>query len=33
MSSATEVVYVGMAGDLIHPGHLNLLAAARQLGP
>jgi len=26
-------VYVGMAGDLIHPGHVNLLHAARRLGP
>lgn len=33
MTSSETTVYVGMAGDLIHPGHLNLLEAARQLGP
>lgn len=26
------LVYVGMSADLIHPGHLNVLAAARSLG-
>lgn len=27
-----RVVYVGMSADLVHPGHLNILARARQLG-
>jgi phosphoenolpyruvate phosphomutase len=27
-----KVVYVGMSADLIHPGHLNIINAARELG-
>lgn len=27
-----KTVYVGMSADLIHPGHLNVLARARELG-
>ena len=29
---ATKTVYVGMSADLVHPGHLNILARARELG-
>lgn len=29
---AQKTVYVGMSADLIHPGHLNILKAARELG-
>jgi phosphoenolpyruvate phosphomutase len=33
MSAATPaLVYVGMSADLIHPGHLNILKRARELG-
>jgi phosphoenolpyruvate phosphomutase len=28
----TKTVYVGMSADLIHPGHLNIIARARELG-
>ena len=28
----SKTVYVGMSADLIHPGHLNVIARARQLG-
>ena len=28
----TKRVYVGMSADLVHPGHLNVLAKARELG-
>jgi len=28
----SKTVYVGMSADLIHPGHLNVLARARELG-
>lgn len=28
----TKVVYVGMSADLVHPGHLNIIARARELG-
>jgi phosphoenolpyruvate phosphomutase len=28
----TKTVYVGMSADLIHPGHLNVIDVARQLG-
>lgn len=28
----TKTVYVGMSADLIHPGHLNILARAREQG-
>jgi phosphoenolpyruvate phosphomutase / 2-hydroxyethylphosphonate cytidylyltransferase len=27
-----KIVYVGMSADLIHPGHLNIINTARQLG-
>lgn len=27
-----KIVYVGMSADLLHPGHLNVLATARQYG-
>lgn len=27
-----KIVYVGMSADLIHPGHLNILKTARELG-
>ena len=30
--SAKKTVYVGMSADLIHPGHLNILRTARELG-
>ncbi len=30
--SEQKTVYVGMSADLIHPGHLNILKAARELG-
>ncbi len=29
---ANKTVYVGMSADLIHPGHLNIIARARELG-
>jgi phosphoenolpyruvate phosphomutase / 2-hydroxyethylphosphonate cytidylyltransferase len=28
----TKQVYVGMSADIIHPGHLNIIAVARELG-
>lgn len=31
-SRQRPIVYVGMSADLIHPGHLNVLAKARSLG-
>jgi len=31
-SRSTPAVYVGMSADLVHPGHLNVLDVARQLG-
>ena len=27
-----KIVYVGMSADLVHPGHLNLLKKACELG-
>ena len=30
--SKTKIVYVGMSADIIHPGHLNVIDAARKLG-
>jgi len=27
-----KTVYVGMSADLIHPGHLNIIKKARELG-
>jgi len=32
MSKKEKIVYVGMAADIIHEGHLNILAEARKLG-
>ncbi len=29
---AVQTVYVGMSADLVHPGHLNIIAKARELG-
>jgi phosphoenolpyruvate phosphomutase len=29
---ATKIVYVGMSADLVHPGHLNILKQAAELG-
>jgi len=29
---AAKSVYVGMSADLVHPGHLNIIARARELG-
>lgn len=29
----SAVVYVGMSADMVHPGHLNVLQEARNLGP
>jgi phosphoenolpyruvate mutase len=31
-TARAKCVYVGMSADLIHPGHLNIINAARQLG-
>jgi phosphoenolpyruvate phosphomutase / 2-hydroxyethylphosphonate cytidylyltransferase len=31
-SRTSPTVYVGMSADLVHPGHLNVLEVARQLG-
>jgi phosphoenolpyruvate phosphomutase len=31
-AARTRTVYVGMSADLIHPGHLNILNTARELG-
>jgi phosphoenolpyruvate phosphomutase / 2-hydroxyethylphosphonate cytidylyltransferase len=31
-SGHTAAVYVGMSADLVHPGHLNIIATARELG-
>lgn len=28
----SKVVYVGMSADLVHPGHLNVIRTAAQLG-
>lgn len=28
----TKIVYVGMSADLVHPGHLNIIRAAHELG-
>jgi phosphoenolpyruvate phosphomutase len=28
----TKIVYIGMSADLIHPGHLNIIATGRKLG-
>ena len=27
-----KTVYIGMSADLLHPGHLNIIAKARELG-
>ena len=32
MNKKEKIVYVGMAADIIHEGHLNILAEARKLG-
>ena len=32
VSPRPKTVYVGMSADLIHPGHLNIIETARQLG-
>ena len=32
MNSISKIVYVGMSADLVHPGHLNIIAKARELG-
>ncbi len=32
LSTDKKTVYVGMAADLIHPGHLNIINIARGLG-
>jgi len=32
MTDRPQVVYVGMSADLIHPGHLNVIDRARELG-
>ena len=32
MSRKTKKVYVGMSADIIHPGHLNILNKAFELG-
>ena len=32
MNSKVKQVYVGMSADIIHPGHLNIIDKARQLG-
>ena len=32
MAENRKIVYVGMSADLIHPGHLNILKHARELG-
>jgi phosphoenolpyruvate mutase len=32
MKSNTSTVYVGMSADLVHPGHLNVIKKAAQLG-
>ena len=31
-TSSDRTVYVGMSADLVHPGHLNIIAKARELG-
>lgn len=31
-AGVTKSVYVGMSADLVHPGHLNVIARARELG-
>ena len=32
MKVSPSTVYVGMSADLVHPGHLNIIAKARELG-
>lgn len=32
MADHEKIVYVGMSADLVHPGHLNILKHARELG-
>jgi phosphoenolpyruvate phosphomutase / 2-hydroxyethylphosphonate cytidylyltransferase len=32
MPATNRTVYVGMSADLVHPGHLNIIARARELG-
>lgn len=32
MKNSEKIVYVGMSADLVHPGHLNVLERAAQLG-
>ena len=32
MSDAREIAYVGMAGDILHSGHINILNEASKLG-
>ena len=32
MSKAAKKVYVGMSADIVHPGHLNILNKANELG-
>ncbi len=32
MQPTKRTVYVGMSADLVHPGHLNIIATARELG-
>ncbi len=32
MSRKSKTVYVGMSADLVHPGHLNIIQAANELG-
>ena len=32
MTRAKKKVYVGMAADIIHEGHLNIIAEARKYG-
>ena len=32
MKGGAQTVYVGMSADLVHPGHLNIIAKARELG-
>ena len=27
-----KTVYIGMSADLLHPGHLNIIAKAREIG-
>lgn len=32
VKSPSKTVYVGMSADLVHPGHLNIIAVAKELG-